>query len=146
MANRHHYETLSGMPGKLLSIGDGLCAVNPIYGQGMTVAALQVEALSRTLHDAGTRKARQALARAADGPWLIATEQDLRYPATTGAARTLRTRLAHQYLDRIITAAAISPTVSAAFLRVLNMIDKWSALFRPAVLAALLRGARTTND
>jgi 2-polyprenyl-6-methoxyphenol hydroxylase-like FAD-dependent oxidoreductase len=147
MANhRHHYETLSGIPGKLLSIGDGLCAVNPIYGQGMTIAALQVEALSRTLPDAGTRKVQRALARAADGPWLIATEQDLRYPATTGAAPTLRTRLTHQYLDRIITAAATSPTVSAAFLRVLNMIDKPSALFRPAVLVALLRGTRRTHD
>jgi 2-polyprenyl-6-methoxyphenol hydroxylase-like FAD-dependent oxidoreductase len=140
MANhRHHYETLSGMPGKLLSVGDGLCAFNPIYGQGMTVAAHQAETLHRMLPETSTRKVQRALAKVADGAWLIATEQDLGYPAVTGATPTIRTRLTHHYLDRIITAAATSPAVSAAFLRVLNMIDKPSALLRPHVVAALLR-------
>ena len=35
----------AAMPGRLLAIGDSLCAFNPVYGQGMTVAAKEVAVL-----------------------------------------------------------------------------------------------------
>src|SRR6185312_8357506 len=43
--HRRHYERLSTMPAGIVALGDSLCAFNPIYGQGMTVAALQARAL-----------------------------------------------------------------------------------------------------
>jgi 2-polyprenyl-6-methoxyphenol hydroxylase-like FAD-dependent oxidoreductase len=137
--HRRHYESLRDMPGRLLVIGDSLCAFNPVYAQGMTVAALQVEVLNRLLRDrAPTHRAQQALAKVADAAWLISTGEDLRYPSTVGAKPTMAARLTHTYLDHVLAAAATIPTASAAFLRVLNMIDKPTALLRPRILAAAL--------
>jgi flavin-dependent dehydrogenase len=142
--HRRHYERLPDIPGRLLVIGDSLCTVNPLYGQGMTIAALQAKTLSaflcRHLRDladlpALVAPAQKALAKCTAGAWLVATGSDLRYPSTAGAQATFATRLLHRHLDLVFTAATSDPNVNAAFLRVLNMVDAPHALFRPGTVA-----------
>ncbi len=49
-ANRfRHYERSETLPRGFIPLGDALCSFNPTYGQGMTSAALQAEALFDTL-------------------------------------------------------------------------------------------------
>ncbi len=142
--HRRHYERLPDMPGRLLVIGDSLCMFNPLYGQGMTVAALQAETLTaflrRHLRDpadlpALVGPAQKAVVKCTAGAWLVATGSDLRYPIAAGAQATFATRLLHRHLDLVFTAATSDPSVNAAFLRVLNMIDAPQALFRPGTVA-----------
>lgn len=140
-----HYEKLV-MPGRLLSIGDSLCAFNPVYGQGMTVAAREVEVLRTLVQNCHSPQdlprvlsgAQKAIASRVKGPWMLATGSDLRYQGTVGAVQTPVDRLVNRYLDRVIAAVADDEVVNAAFLRVLNLIDEPTALFSPRVAVRAL--------
>ena len=84
---RRRYERLTRFPAGYLVFGDALCSFNPVYGQGMTVAA-QEAALLRECLDAGqadlARRFFAAAATAIDTPWDIAVGNDLRHPQVEG--------------------------------------------------------------
>ena len=92
-ANRfRHYERLTTLPHGLIPLGDALCSFNPTYGQGMTSAALQAQALFDTLAQRAPGESletltRMYLQRAADVarmPWRQANYNDFLYPTTQG--------------------------------------------------------------
>ena len=69
---RRHSQELSGLPDRLLVTGDALCSFNPIYGQGMTLAAMQASMLRDSLTQGVpglTRRFFQAASRTVDDPW-----------------------------------------------------------------------------
>ncbi|UYO36614.1 FAD-dependent monooxygenase [Bacillus zhangzhouensis] len=49
---RNHYEQMEDWPSGLLVMGDALCTLDPIHGQGMTKAALEAQTLERMLKQA----------------------------------------------------------------------------------------------
>ena len=53
---RRHFERLDVFPRGLLPIGDAICRFNPVYGQGMSVAALEACLLKRLLERLGGRQ------------------------------------------------------------------------------------------
>lgn len=48
---RQHFEQMKRWPSGLLVMGDAFCHFDPIYGQGMTVAAIEAEILEASLRD-----------------------------------------------------------------------------------------------
>ncbi len=141
---RRRYERLTNPPVGFVAIGDAICSFNPLYAQGMTVAAQQALAL-RTCLDAGgpdlpARFYRQA-GRLVDAAWEMATGADLRYPGVQGR-RGLRSRLVGAYGERVQIAAHHDATVAGALMNVLNLVDTPTALLRPAVVAGVVRSGR----
>jgi 2-polyprenyl-6-methoxyphenol hydroxylase-like FAD-dependent oxidoreductase len=146
-----HYEQAQRRPERLIVLGDAACTFNPIYGQGLTTAALAGVTLEQCLQAhrhtqppdlAGlARRTHRALAHTTAAVWLLATGEDLRHPTTEGARPTLRTRLMHRYLNRLGPVATGNRTVNAAFLEVANLVHPPTALFHPSVLLPTLRGA-----
>jgi 2-polyprenyl-6-methoxyphenol hydroxylase-like FAD-dependent oxidoreductase len=137
---RRRYERMHRLPDGFLVIGDALCSFNPIYGQGMTAAALQALALRDQLpiDGRGTRRAVRELARAVDVPWQLATGADLAIPEVDGA-RPPRLRLVNGYVSRLQAAAAHDSALSQAFLRVTGLVDRPEALLRPSIAGRVLR-------
>jgi hypothetical protein len=80
---RHRCERLRECPDGLLVIGDAVSSFNPVYSQGMTVAANQAMALRRLLaHDTNLspRQYFRLIAKTVDPPWDIAAGADLASP------------------------------------------------------------------
>lgn len=150
-ANRmRHYERLEHSPEGFIVLGDAFCVFNPIYGQGMTVAAQQAVLLDRLLRRwQGSRKKgfarrfHRKLARQLMIPWLLATGEDSRYPLTEGSEHSLVVRLLHRYLDRVFIAAAQDSEVALSFLKVMQMLAHPIILFKPHILKAALQARRS---
>lgn len=139
---RRHYQRLRRFPDGLLVMGDALTAFNPIYGQGMTVAACQALALQDALRAGGTPLWKgffRAASRVVDTPWQLAVGGDLAIDRVPGP-RPLPVRLVNAYVDRLRRVAVHDAGVSRTFLRVVHMLDEPSALFAPAVLWRVLCG------
>jgi 2-polyprenyl-6-methoxyphenol hydroxylase-like FAD-dependent oxidoreductase len=130
---RHRYERLRHFPDGLLVLGDAACSFNPLYGQGMTVAANQALALRRLLAR-GTEPAPseyfRVIAKTIDTPWDLVVGADLAYPDVPGT-RTVRIRLVNAYLSRLHAAAVHDATLGAAFVRVAGLIETPETLLRP---------------
>ncbi|MGH3822811.1 MAG: FAD-dependent oxidoreductase [Pseudonocardiaceae bacterium] len=130
---RHRYERLRQFPDGLLVIGDAVCSLNPIYAQGMTMAANQTLALrrlaARSLELAPERYFRM-IAKTVDPAWDITVGADLTFPGVPGT-RTAKIRLVHAYLPRLHAAAAHDVSLAAAFLRVIGLLDRPEGLLRP---------------
>jgi 2-polyprenyl-6-methoxyphenol hydroxylase-like FAD-dependent oxidoreductase len=139
---RRRYERLRRFPLGYLVVGDALCSFNPLYGQGMTVAATEGLLLRRLLAgkpDRLWRRFFRGASRLIDGPWSIAVGTDLRFPEVEGR-RTLKVRLVNAYVGRLHSAARTDPALGTAFLRVLNLIDPPHRLLRPGIVRRVLRG------
>ena len=138
---RRRYERMRRFPEGLLVMGDAMASFNPIYGQGMTVAALQALALRDQLRPGGAPASRpvlRALARAIDAPWELAIGADLAVPGVMGP-RTARRRIAGAYATRLQAAAAHDPAAARAFVRATALVDRPEALLRPAIAWRVLR-------
>jgi 2-polyprenyl-6-methoxyphenol hydroxylase-like FAD-dependent oxidoreductase len=142
-SQRRRYEKMRRFPDGLLVMADAMCSFNPVYGQGMTVAALQALLLQRLLAQ-GTPKPRDFFRRAAklvDRPWSISVGSDLKFPGVSGP-RTMQVRFVNAYIDRLHAAATADRVLGAAFLRVINLIDPPTRLLDPRIVARVVRGAR----
>jgi 2-polyprenyl-6-methoxyphenol hydroxylase-like FAD-dependent oxidoreductase len=139
---RRRYERLSAFPSGLLVIGDGVCSFNPIYGQGMTVAATEVMTLRALLaRDAvpAARRYFRAISAAVDVPWGIAVGSDLAYPQVPGK-RSAKVRLVNAYLPRLHAAAVHDEALAASLVRVIGLKDRPEGLLRPDRMLRVLRG------
>jgi 2-polyprenyl-6-methoxyphenol hydroxylase-like FAD-dependent oxidoreductase len=143
---RRHYEKLGQFPDGLIVTGDALCSFNPVYGQGMTVAALEALALRRLIADGGAvrlpARFTKSAAKIVDEAWALSACGDLRFPQVEGR-RQLAGRIARAYLDRFRPAASIDPVLGKAFVRVANMIDPPAKLLSPGNVVRVLRAPRT---
>ncbi|HYZ69403.1 MAG TPA: 2-polyprenyl-6-methoxyphenol hydroxylase-like oxidoreductase [Mycobacterium sp.] len=135
------YDKMRRFPDGLVVLGDAICSFNPAYGQGMTVAALQAEALRDCLRQ-GTNDLARRYFRAAAKPigvaWQFAVGGDLSLPEVKGH-RPLAVRLSNKYVDRLQAVAETDVTVAEQFIRVVGLLDPPATLLHPRML---LRAAR----
>ncbi len=137
---RRLYEEMRTFPKGFLVVGDALCHFNPIYGQGMSVAALEAvaleESLQGSLDDLASRFYRSTK-KIIDIPWLIATAEDLRFPQVEGK-RPPGFCMMNRYLERVHAVASEDPMVCRKFFDVLNLFAPPVSLMSPHMLWRVL--------
>ncbi|OJY21933.1 hypothetical protein [Pandoraea sp. 64-18] len=136
-----HFDEMRRWPAGFAVLGDAACSFNPVYGQGMTIAALSAVALDAHLHlirranDApGGLALQRALAHVAQRAWIFATGVDLRQTGERGATHW-RARLMQHYVESLLGLAVDDAAIYRRFLRVMHMVEPPSALFAPSVTA-----------
>lgn len=144
-SQRRRYERLRRLPRGFLVMGDAITSFNPIYGQGMTVAACEALALQAELtrggRDVEPRRYFRAASRVIDIPWQVAVGGDLSIDRVPGQ-RPLPVRIVNAYIGRLYRVAPSAPVVSLAFQRVVHMLDQPAALIAPRVLWQVLANRR----
>jgi 2-polyprenyl-6-methoxyphenol hydroxylase-like FAD-dependent oxidoreductase len=138
---RRHFERLDYFPRGLLPIGDAICRFDPVYGQGMSVAAQEACLLRKILERLGAES--NPIAGLAstfftevqpliETPWSVAT-LDFVFPSTRGQRpadfeTTLKFGIA---LTRL---AAEDPAVHKLTAEVQNLLKPRSVYRDPALL------------
>ena len=145
-----HYEQLPRYLEGFLVVGDAACAFNPVYGQGMTTAALGALTLDKCLQqqqqyqlDRGftglARRFQKKLAKINAVPWLLATSEDYRYQGTEGQPPSLLTRLMHRYMDEVVQLTTNNAEVRLALLEVMHMLKPPITLFQAKIVIQVLK-------
>ena len=139
---RHRYEKLDRFPEGYVVTGDALCSFNPIYAQGMTVAAMEAAALGDSLADGDERLAERFFARTTDlidVSWNSAVGTDLGYAEVEGP-RTALVRFINWYVRKVHIAAHEDAEVSIAFLKVTNMLAPPPSILHPRIVWRVIKG------
>ena len=138
------YDKMRQFPAGLLVMGDAICSFNPVYMQGMTIAALQAVALRNCLADRDGdlgRRFFKATAKQIAPVWRANRLSDFTVSQGGGRHRALR-RLVNWQVDKVWTAAVNDPAVAEAVFRVQHFVDPPARLLQPSFLMRLIAANR----
>ena len=142
-----HYEKLERWPERYVVLGDAFCGFNPIYGQGMSVAAMSAAALAKHVErgdgnlDGVARSTLSEISRITQGVWLLATSADLEWPDTQGRpmGNSPADHFGRWYVDKLLNATAFDKEVRLAFLAVNQLVKPTVALFAPGIFLRVMK-------
>ncbi|QCI92377.1 monooxygenase [Novosphingobium sp. EMRT-2] len=136
-SRRRDFALMREFPTGYLPFADAICSFNPVYGQGMSVAAEQSLLLDTVLADGDDHSLAQRFFEAAETiistAWSMSTGNDLRHPKVD-APRSIVARAINRYMTLAHRAAAADGQVSRTFLEVANLMAPPSRLFSPSTL------------
>jgi 2-polyprenyl-6-methoxyphenol hydroxylase-like FAD-dependent oxidoreductase len=141
-SQRRRYERMKRFPEGFLVFGDAISSFNPIYGQGMSVSALEAEILAEEMAQGNGDLAQRFFRRAAtlvDIPWSISVGNDLRMPETIGP-RNPGVNFINWYMTKLHRAAHSDQQVAMAFYRVANLLAPPPSVMAPGVAWRVLKG------
>ena len=147
-SQRRRFERLDRFPEGLIVMGDAVCSFNPVYGQGMTVGAVEAERLNQALAHAKSaggiapdfsRRWFRTITPIVDAAWDAVLIEDYRFPELA-SQRPLRLGPLQWYMGRVHRATYRSPRVTEQFYQVVSFLAPPSTLFRPRIAADVLFG------
>jgi 2-polyprenyl-6-methoxyphenol hydroxylase-like FAD-dependent oxidoreductase len=145
-----HYEHLSRLPEGFVALGDAVCTFNPVYGQGMTAAALGALTLDRCLQQQYQRhphgslvslsgRFQKQLAQIIAPMWQLAISEDGRYRSVEGVSLNQKTKFIQAYLHQIIALATEDRVVRELFLRVFHLLKPPIFLVHPLIVFKVIK-------
>ncbi|MET7638133.1 FAD-dependent monooxygenase [Streptomyces sp. NPDC005438] len=143
---RRHFTKLDRFPGGLVVVGDAMASFNPVYGQGMTCAALHASCLNSFLRSGRDvhRPARRYFDHTAvvvDAAWRSSAVPDLAQPTVDGPYPR-GYPLLKKTGELIAQASITDPWVNARFMEVLHMHAHPNTLSKPRFLYRVAQALR----
>lgn len=141
------FDELRRWPDRFVVMGDAVAAFNPLYGQGMTVAAMEAQALDAHLRRHGGSPSLEPLRFQAAlkdvllVPWTMATTEDYRWPLTEGERPHPALKLLRWYGDRLAETVVQDPELFVTFLKAQNLVIPPHSMFAPRVAGKVLKRA-----
>ncbi len=140
-ANRQrHYEQID-LPNGFVTLGDAVCALCPVYGQGMTVSALSAMVLKEWLEKDNLIPGnfQKSLAKSNNYHWMVATASDSRFPTTSGRSNpNLISKFLGWYNQRIIQSIDRDADLYTLFVETSHLLKSPLALYHPRVFLKVL--------
>jgi 2-polyprenyl-6-methoxyphenol hydroxylase-like FAD-dependent oxidoreductase len=139
---RRRYDALDRFPDGLIVTGDAVASFNPIYGQGMSVAALDALSLHHALAAGGVDGVAprffDRVADVVDDVWAVSVGADFAFLQTTGP-KPRGTDLFNRYVDRLLRQAQTDGVLRNAFFRVFRLEAPPTSLLRPGIVWRVFR-------
>ncbi|MGG0254517.1 FAD/NAD(P)-binding protein [Bacillus toyonensis] len=140
---RRRFDLVNNVPEGLLVVGDAQCRFDPVFGQGVSVAAVEAHQLQlllqsrKQLDKTFTQQFYKKTADIIEIPWDMTTTEISRHPQLK---RELTTKQKFQlwYTKQIYRLSASDSDVYIRLVRVMNLIRSPFHLFHPKVLLAVL--------
>lgn len=129
------------LPKGLLLIGDTICRIDPVFGQGMSIAILEALTLKKLLQT-GARQIDSAAfhkkaAKTISPIWNMVITEDFRYSATTGKM-PIGLFIQQWYAKKIFLLSSQNKEVYDAFVKVMNLVRPISSLMTPRIIKSVL--------
>lgn len=137
-----HYEALNRFPPGLLTLGDAICRLNPVYGQGMSSAAMQAEVLDSVLRrgplESIWKPYFKQIAQLLKTPWEVTLAEDFKFPETQGTPPKIP-KLVERYFGKLSRVMNQDPVLFKAFVQVLNLVKSPTSLLHPGLIWRVIR-------
>ncbi|HEY4418924.1 MAG TPA: hypothetical protein VGN22_05390 [Pseudonocardia sp.] len=137
-SRRREFHELTRFPAGLVAIGDAVASFNPVYGQGMTSAALHASCLSAYLNggprlDEPARDYFEKVRVIVDAAWQVSTIADLALPHVDGPYPR-GYKVISKLGDMVLAMSATDPEMNRRMSLVTTMLAHPSSLGRPGTL------------
>lgn len=140
-ANRlRHFDRVK-LPQGFIALGDAVCALCPVYGQGMTVSALAAMVLQDCLRENNLQQFQKKLAKEISFAWTLATMQDSRFPTTVGAIPKKVNgmgKVMQWYNEQLLVKATVKPSLHALCTEVFQLLRSPLAFYHPSTIWQVL--------
>ena len=143
----HRFDRLKRFPDRLLVLGDAVCKLNPIYGQGMTKAAKEGfflwELLSQVTENGSdlsgfSDQFRRKMGNVgAHWAWQLTSGSDLAYPQARGK-RPLNLNFINWYISRLFARAETKLEVRKALMDAMGLVKPPESIMRPSLILRAL--------
>lgn len=143
--SRRRYDQARDIPEGFLVVGDAHCRFDPLFGHGISVAAMQAVELQHDLRgmtslDKGfTQRFHKKISKIIATPWDMATTEAFRHPHIEGK-RTIVLKFKQWYTKKVYMASAFEPEIYSRLVKVMNLVRSPLHLFHPKVWFAFFTG------
>lgn len=154
---RHHYEQMQQWPSGLIVLGDAFCIFDPIFGQGMTVAAVEVEMIELCLqeqqddpHPHFEKKVLKKIQEVIEPAWWYNCAADLQWEgvAYVGSEPLKGIDFGQKYMDLFLKHATIEQDsqLYGLYWAVNTLAISPNAIMNPQMVMTILKASTDGNQ